>query len=50
MSFKVTLEGAGKGAKFATREEAVETMWMFYQDKMSRADFDAFIKDHIIEE
>ncbi len=49
MPFRVTLDGAHKGAKFDTKEEAIDSMWMFYEDKMSRADFEKMINDHIEE-
>ena len=49
MAFKVTMDGALKGVKFATKEEAIEAMWEFYKDQMSRPEFDKFIQNHIQE-
>ncbi len=49
MPFRVTLDGAGKGMKFETKEEAKEVIWEFYKDQMSRPEFDKFIEAHIEE-
>ena len=49
MPFKVTLDSAMKGIKFATKEEAVDAMWEFYKDSMKREDFEKFIQAHIEE-
>ncbi len=49
MPYKVTIEGAMKGIKFSTKEEAIEAMWEFYKDSMQKADFDKFISEHIEE-
>ncbi len=49
MAFRVTLDGAGKGMKFDSEEEAKDAMWEFYKDQMSREDFDKFIEAHIEE-
>lgn len=49
MAYRVTLDGAGKGAKFDSIDEAKDTFWMLYQDKMSRDEFDKMIEDHIEE-
>ncbi len=49
MAFSVTMDGAMKGIKFATKEEAIEAMWEFYKNKMQRADFEKFIQEHIQE-
>ncbi len=34
------------GAKFATLEELVEAMYVFYQDKMSKEEFEAYAKEN----
>jgi len=47
MPFKVILDGADKGVKFGTKEEAIESMWEIYKDKMSRPEFEAFITPKI---
>lgn len=49
MAFRITMDGAMKGIKFETREEAIEAMWQFFKDKMPRSEFDQFIKSHIEE-
>lgn len=49
MAFKVTIDGAMKGVKFDSKEDAIEAMWEFYKDKMSRPDFENFIQQHITE-
>lgn len=49
MAFRVILEGADKGAKFDSKDEAIESMWGLYKDKMSRGDYEAFITKHIEE-
>lgn len=49
MPFVVTLDDAQKGAKFATKEEAIEAMWELYKDKMNRGDFEKMIESHIKE-
>ncbi|NPV01780.1 MAG: hypothetical protein HPY53_10410 [Brevinematales bacterium] len=49
MAFKVTLEDAQKGVKFATKAELIDSIWEVYKDKMSRPDFEAFIEKHIEE-
>ncbi len=49
MPFKITLDGAMKGVKFASRDEAIEAMWEFFKDKMPRTEFDKFIQSHIEE-
>ncbi len=49
MAYRVTLDGAMKGVKFASKEEAMDAMWEFYKDKMSREEFDKFIQSHIEE-
>lgn len=49
MPFRVTLDGAGKGAKFTTKEEAIESMWMLYEDKMDKAEFDKMIAGKVEE-
>jgi hypothetical protein len=49
MPFKVTLESAMKGIKFATKEEAIDAMWEFYKDKMTREEFEKFIQAQIEE-
>ena len=49
MAYRVTLDGAMKGVKFASKEEAVEAMWEFYKDQMAREEFDKFILSHIQE-
>ncbi len=49
MAYRVTLDGAMKGVKFDTKEEAVDAIWEFYKDKMSRPDYEKFIQEHIQE-
>ncbi len=49
MAFRVTLDGAMKGIKFATKEEAKDALWDFYSDKMDRPSFDKMIEQHIEE-
>ncbi|MCX7820744.1 MAG: hypothetical protein N2258_03615 [Brevinematales bacterium] len=49
MAYRVTLDGAMKGVKFASKEEAMDAMWEFYKDKMSREEFDKFIQSHLEE-
>jgi methionine synthase II (cobalamin-independent) len=49
MAVRVTLDGAMKGAKFPTKEEAIEAMWEFFKDQMSREEFEKFIQSHIEE-
>lgn len=49
MAFRVTLDGAMKGIKFATKDEAKDALWDFYKDKMDRAAFDTMIEQHIEE-
>ncbi len=34
------------GAKFATLEELIESMYVFYQDKMSREEFETYAKEN----
>ena len=49
MAYRVTLDGAMKGIKFSSKEEAIEAMWEFYKDKMSKEDFIKFIQSHLEE-
>ena len=49
MAFKIILDGDESGAKFATREEAKESLWQLYKDKMSQEEFDQFIEQHLKE-
>ncbi len=49
MAYRVTLDGAMKGVKFPSKEEAMDAMWEFYKDKMSREEFDKFIQSHLEE-
>lgn len=49
MAYRVTLDGAMKGVKFSSKEEAMDAMWEFYKDKMSREEFDKFIQSHLEE-
>ncbi|AFG36463.1 hypothetical protein [Spirochaeta africana] len=34
------------GAKFATLEELIDSMYVFYQDKMSKEEFEAYAKEN----
>jgi hypothetical protein len=47
MAFKVVLDGADKGVKFATKEEAIDFLWEELKDKMSRPDFDKIAESKI---
>jgi hypothetical protein len=49
MAYRVTMDGAMKGVKFDSKEEAVDAMWEFYKDKMPRPEFEKFIQAHIQE-
>ena len=49
MPFRVILDGAGKGAKFATKEEAIDSMWTLYESQMDRAEFDKMIDGKVEE-
>jgi len=49
MAYRVTLDGSMKGIKFSSKEEAIEAMWEFYKDKMSKEDFIKFIQSHLEE-
>lgn len=49
MAFRVTLDGAMKGVKFDSKDEAIDAMYEFYKDKMSRPEFEKFIQGHIQE-
>ncbi len=49
MPFKITLDSAMKGIKFASKDEAIEAMWEFFKDKMKREEFEKFIQAHIEE-
>lgn len=49
MAFRVTLDGAMKGVKFDSKEEAIDAMYEFYKDKMARPEFEKFIQGHIQE-
>lgn len=49
MTYKVTLDGAMKGVKFESKEEAIEAIWELYKEKMPRPDFEKFILEHIQE-
>lgn len=49
MAYRVTLDGASKGAKFDSVEEAKDSLWLLYQDKMSREEFEKMIEEHIEE-
>lgn len=46
MAIRLTLDGAGKGAKFDTIEEAKDAFWELYKDKMSREEFEKLIEEH----
>jgi hypothetical protein len=49
MAVRVSLDGAMKGVKFDTKEEAIDALYPFYQDKMSRPDFEKFVQEHLQE-
>lgn len=49
MPFVVIIEGAEKGPKFNSREEALEGMWNLLKDKMSKEEFDKTIVPNIKE-
>lgn len=49
MSFRIVLDGAEKGAKFESKEEAKTTLWELYKDKMSEDEFNKFIDQHLKE-
>lgn len=49
MPYRVTLDGAQKGAKFESVDEAKDVLWELYKDKMSRDEFDKMIEAHIEE-
>lgn len=34
------------GAKFPTLEDLIESMYVFYQDKMSREEFEAYAREN----
>ncbi|GAB6088951.1 hypothetical protein [Spirochaeta dissipatitropha] len=34
------------GAKFQSIEELIESMYVFYQDKMSREEFEAYAREN----
>lgn len=34
------------GAKFQSIEELIESMYVFYQDKMSKEEFEAYVKEN----
>lgn len=36
-----------EGAKFQTMEELKESLWELYKEKMSRADFEKFVEEHV---
>lgn len=42
-------EGAQKGAKFESVDELKQAIWELYKDKMSKEEFENFIKDKIKE-
>ncbi len=42
-------EGAQKGAKFSSIQELKDAIWELYKDKMSKEEFENFIKDKIKE-
>ncbi len=49
MAFKIILDGDESGAKFADKEEAKETLWELYKEKMSKDEFAQFIEQHLKE-
>ncbi len=42
-------EGAEKGARFSSIEELKQAIWELFKDKMSKEEFENFIKDKIVE-
>jgi|GEM_PF-323344 len=42
-------EGAQKGAKFSSIDELKQAMWELFKDKMSKEEFENYIKDKIKE-
>lgn len=37
------------GAKFASLEELKSSLWEMYKDKMSKEDFEKYVKENVVE-